>query len=144
MNKDIFSVAEFMLAAQQTVRIVPTSSPSPAEIALRLDLIAEELMEMAEACGCRMEIKTDCAANPRVDLIKLLDALTDLRYVLYGAYATYGLAHLADPAFEEVHSSNMSKVVDGQLIRNAAGKVQKPATYFPPNLKQFLPHVLPQ
>lgn len=41
--------------------------------------------------------------------------------------------------FNEVHRSNMSKInSDGSVTKNEHGKVMKPATYFKPNLKQFL------
>jgi predicted HAD superfamily Cof-like phosphohydrolase len=42
-----------------------------------------------------------------------------------------------DKAFEEVHRSNMSKLVDGKAIKNESGKVQKGPNYSPPDLEQF-------
>ena len=63
---------------------------------LRIELIREELEELTEALKTR-------------DLTEVLDALTDLQYVLDGAYLSFGLHGLKETAFSEVHRSNMSK-----------------------------------
>jgi hypothetical protein len=48
---------------------------------------------------------------------------------------------LKDKAFIEVHRSNMTKFYKSggglKCIRDDAGKIIKPSTYDPPNLKQF-------
>lgn len=41
----------------------------------------------------------------------------------------------ADPAFNRVHASNMSKLVDGKLLRRSDGKVLKPDTYKKPDMR---------
>ena len=64
-------------------------------IVLRYDLIKEELEELKEA----MENK---------DLLEVADALTDILYVTYGAGHAFGID--LDKCFEEVQSSNMSKL----------------------------------
>lgn len=93
---------------------------------LRVNLIAEELEELIDALKAR-------------DPVEVLDALTDLQYVLDGAYLQLGFAHLKQAAFEEVHRSNMSKLgADGKPIRREDGKVLKPDGWMPPNLGQFL------
>lgn len=45
---------------------------------------------------------------------------------------------LIDKAFKEVHASNMSKVVNGKVIKSPEGKILKPETYFKPDLKKIL------
>lgn len=93
---------------------------------LRLSLLKEELGELEEALKNR-------------DKTKVLDALTDLQYVLDGAYLALGFHHLKDAALEEVHRSNLSKLgEDGKPIRRADGKVLKGPNYFAPNLSQFV------
>ena len=92
----------------------------------RLDLLKEELKELEDAV----------AAGNRVEI---LDALTDLQYVLDGTYIVFGLCHLKDEAFAEVHKSNMSKLgSDGKPIYREDGKVLKGPNYQPPNLRRFL------
>jgi predicted HAD superfamily Cof-like phosphohydrolase len=92
---------------------------------LRLDLLFEELTELRTALD-------------EGDEVGVLDALTDLQYVLDGAYLSLGYYPLKGEALEEVHSSNMSKLEDGKVIRRADGKVLKGKNYRPPCLETIL------
>lgn len=92
----------------------------------RIQLIAEELSELAEALQ-------------EEDIVAVLDALTDLTYVVDGSYLTFGLGNLKLPAFREVQRSNMSKLgPDGEPIVNEAGRVVKGPDYSPPNLEPLV------
>lgn len=95
--------------------------------ALRINLLAEELDELKEALE-------------QGDLIETLDALIDLQYVLDGAFLSFGLQHVKEAAFDEVHRSNMSKLgADGKPIRREPdGKVLKGPDYFKPDIVQFI------
>lgn len=95
--------------------------------ALRINLLAEELDELKEALE-------------QGDLIETLDALIDLQYVLDGAFLSFGLQHVKETAFNEVHRSNMSKLgEDGKPIRRESdGKVLKGPDYFKPDMEQFI------
>ena len=91
---------------------------------LRYDLIKEELEELKEA----VENK---------DLLEVADALTDILYVTYGAGHAFGID--LDKCFEEVQSSNMSKLDEnGKPIYNESGKVMKSSKYFKPDLTKFI------
>ena len=91
---------------------------------LRYDLIKEELEELKVA----MENK---------DLLEVADALTDILYVTYGAGHAFGID--LDKCFEEVQSSNMSKLDENKNpIYNELGKVMKGPNYFKPNLLKFI------
>ncbi len=94
---------------------------------LRINLLAEELDELKESLE-------------QGDAVETLDALIDLQYVLDGAFLSLGMAHLKQPAFDEVHRSNMSKLgADGKPIRRESdGKVLKGPDYFRPDIAQFL------
>jgi predicted HAD superfamily Cof-like phosphohydrolase len=95
--------------------------------ALRVNLLAEEVEELKEALEDG-------------DILEVLDALTDIQYVLDGAYLSFGLQGVKEAAFEEVHRSNMSKLgEDGKPIRRESdGKVMKGPNYFKPDLAQFI------
>ena len=98
--------------------------PANKIITLRYDLIREELEELKEA----LEKK---------DIKEVADALTDILYVTYGAGHAFGID--LDKCFEEVQSSNMSKLgTDGKPIFNDKGKVMKGPNYFKPNLNKFV------
>ncbi len=94
---------------------------------LRINLLAEELDELKEALVAG-------------DIVEVLDALTDLQYVLDGAYLSFGLHDVKDAAFNEVQRSNMSKLgEDGKPIRRESdGKVLKGPNFFEPDLSQFI------
>lgn len=105
---------------------------------LRVDLIAEELCELAEALGCKIEFTWEAYDLP-TKTIAALDALTDLQYVLDGAYLSLGFAHLKDAALAEVHRSNMSKLgADGRPVLRDDGKILKGPGYSPPDLATVL------
>lgn len=72
------------------------SIPSEARCQLRVNLLQEELNELATA------IKEK-------DLVEIADALADLQYVLSGAILEFGMANKFKTLFEEVQRSNMSK-----------------------------------
>ena len=71
------------------------------------------------------------------DMVEIADALTDLLYVVYGAGHAFGID--LDDCFKEVHKSNLSKLgPDFRPIKREDGKVLKPDTFFPPDLKTVL------
>ena len=116
-------VGDFMEAFGQDVQFEPTW-PDFNTRELRLELIAEELDELSDAVADR-------------DMVQIADALTDLLYVVYGAGHTFGID--LDECFQEVHSSNMSKLgEDGRPIHREDGKVMKGPNYFEPDLEAIL------
>lgn len=57
----------------------------------------------------------------------------DLQYVVSQAAVYYNIP--ADEAFQRVHDSNMTKVIDGKCIFREDGKIMKPDTYQAPDMK---------
>ena len=116
-------VEQFMETFGQEVKTKP-EFPDNDTIALRLELIEEEVRELREAIG-------------NADMTEVADALTDILYVTYGAGHAFGIN--LDKCFEEVQASNMSKLgKDGKPIYREDGKVLKGPDFFEPNLKQFV------
>ena len=116
-------VGTFMKTFGQEVKTKPSFSTDKIN-RLRLDLIREELDELTQA----MDNK---------DLLEVADALTDILYVTYGAGHAFGIN--LDKCFQEVQSSNMSKLgEDGKPIYDDKGKVMKGPNYFKPNLNKFV------
>ena len=116
-------VGDFMEAFGQDVNIEPTW-PDFSTRELRLELIQEEVDELGEAMAQR-------------DMVGIADALTDILYVVYGTGHSYGID--LDECFQEVHSSNMSKLgEDGKPIRRDDGKILKGPNYFEPDLESIL------
>ena len=116
-------VGDFREAFGQDVYIEPTW-PDFSTRELRLELIQEEVDELGEAMEQR-------------DMVGIADALTDILYVVYGTGHSYGID--LDECFQEVHSSNMSKLgEDGKPIRRDDGKILKGPNYFEPDLESIL------
>ena len=116
-------VKKFMQTFGQEIK-TKASFPSEKIVSLRVDLINEELSELRQAVQ-------------KKDIKEVADALTDILYVTYGAGHAFGIN--LDKCFEEVQSSNMSKLgSDGKPIYNENGKVMKGPDYFKPNLGKFV------
>lgn len=117
-------VVAFHYATKSPVVLTPTTM-APDRVRLRKRLRDEEAVtELDEA------FEED-------DPIKLLDAIVDSIYILLGTAAEAGITpKMVDEAWQEVHSSNMSKCdpVTGLAIHREDGKILKPASYHPPDL----------
>ncbi len=121
MTKSIELVREFHDAFNQPDASEPHIDDDKTNN-LRISLLHEELCELEEALIAR-------------DPVAVLDALTDLQYVLDGAYLQFGFADYKETALAEVHRSNMSKLDEnGEPIYRADGKILKGPNYSPPNL----------
>ena len=116
-------VGDFMQAFSQEVLYEPIL-PDFNLAALRLDLIEEEVQELRDGLA-------------KGSMLEIADALTDILYVVYGAGHAFGID--LDECFDEVHSSNMTKLgEDGRPMYRDDGKVMKGPNYREPDLRQFV------
>src|SRR6056300_869114 len=111
-------VRKFMDACEQ-----PSDQGWGEQAALYMDLITEEYKETLDAYN-------------KGDLVEVADGLADMVWVIMGLANTLSIPF--DDVWREVKNSNMSKCVDGKVIKNEAGKVMKPDTYFPPNIAKII------
>ena len=117
------SVKKFMETFGQEIK-EKAEFPNKKITDLRYDLIREELDELKDAIE-------------KKNIKEVADALTDILYVTYGAGHAFGID--LDKCFQEVQSSNMSKLgLDGKPIYNDKGKVMKGPNYFKPDLTKFV------
>lgn len=124
MNPILTALTEFNRAFE--IPRLETPGLGPVELAeLRIRLLEEEVREYAEAVRAG-------------DLVEILDALGDIAYILAGTVLNHGMQHVFDDAFDEIHASNMAKLVDGKVLRREDGKVMKPDGWQPPNLAALL------
>lgn len=94
---------------------------------LYLKLIEEEFLELKEAYKNK-------------DIVEIADACADLKWVIEGLEITLNIPN--QKVWDEVANSNMSKVgPSGKIEKREDGKVLKPSTYFPPNIKQFFGNI---
>ena len=115
-------VRAFHRAFEQRVGETP-QLPGNEERTLRIKLLEEEFIEYM-------------SAEHDNNLVEIADALADIIYIACGTAVSYGIP--LDDVFEEVHASNMAKLVDGKVIRRADGKIQKPEGWEPPDIERIL------
>ena len=127
LSDAVEAVRRFMRAGEQTVRDNGEYPELGAfvgdEEKLRLDMLLEEVEELRDGCV-------------KGDLTEIADALADIIYVAIGTAIFHGipLARI----FDEVHRSNIAKIVDGKVLRNKDGKVIKPAGWKAPDVEGIL------
>ena len=124
MNPIVASLLEFNQAFDIPKLDSPDIGPEDM-IELRIKLLREEVEEYAEAARAG-------------DMVEILDALADIGYILAGTIINHGMQHIYDDAFNEVHRSNIAKLVNGKVLRREDRKVMKPEGWTPPQLAQFL------
>lgn len=121
-------VKEFMTTFGQNC---PSKSEIPDENTriLRVKLLLEEVLELAESSGIDICVKNvdhlstnfvksgdiQIIANQKpVSIVGIADAIADISYVNYGAANAYGID--IEPIEQEVHSSNMTKLFSSSEI----------------------------
>lgn len=115
---------------------LPLNPNTYEDLVLRNTLFAEEVNEFwTEAATAAASMRAGQPVDPVVKA-NLLKEMVDVLYIVYGTAATFGLP--IDTAFNRVHASNMSKLVDGKPMKRADGKVLKGPNYAAPNLTDLV------
>lgn len=119
-------VKRFQEAVSAPMPVVPTLLPKE-RFTLRHKLLQEEVDELQE--GYENE-----------SMIQVADACGDILYILLGTVLEFGFADRFIKIFDEIQSSNMSKVdpETGKVIYREDGKVMKPEHYRKPNLELIM------
>ncbi|MDR5589642.1 nucleoside triphosphate pyrophosphohydrolase family protein [Christiangramia sp. SM2212] len=126
MKKRIAAVKEFHSAFGLGIEEKPIADLGNAKNLLRFNLMKEENEEYLEAAN-------------NDDLTEVADALGDMLYILCGTIIEHGMQHKIEEVFDEIQSSNMSKLgADGKPIYREDGKVLKGPNYFKPNIGKIL------
>jgi len=110
--------------------------PTIEEKIFRIRLLCEEFQEVIQELGFKTEIILEPYHNTII-FPKLAKELADLLVVVYGTAAALGIN--IDDVFNEVHSSNMTKVdKDGNPVYREDGKVMKTDRYIEPDIRSVL------
>lgn len=120
MTNPFDAVKQFMVACDQ-----PIDGSNEAQHDLYVRLVEEEIKEFHDGINNK-------------DDVEIIDAISDSIWVLIGYAHSRGWD--IEGAFNEVARSNMSKVdaETGKVLKREDGKVQKPASYSPPELSPFV------
>ena len=134
MNDYEKKVAQFHNAFGQTVGEPVT----PELLALRKDLIAEEVRELFEEIDKSIALLRQNQIVPKEIYLNMLKEMADVQYVLSGMAVTFGMP--LQKVFDRVHETNMSKLGrDGKPLMRADGKILKGPDYHPPTLDDLIP-----
>ena len=126
MQNQLKSVKIFHEAFGVKISNKPTLELSKDILKLRHSLMQEENNEYLKAVE-------------ENNLIEVADALGDMLYILCGTILTHGFQNLIEDIFDEIQSSNMSKLGDdGKPIHRNDGKVLKGPNYKKPNIKKII------
>jgi predicted HAD superfamily Cof-like phosphohydrolase len=114
-------VADFMRAGKHDVHA--ELQPFNQQAMMYFDLVREEYYELY------------CAIK-NMDIVETADACADLIWVIEGLCHSLGIP--LQKVWDEVNRSNMSKLIEGNLVKREDGKILKPDTYSPPDIKSIL------
>lgn len=148
MKEFIKKVADFNSVASKNLSIqkIDFSTKENIEksvslIEMRTRIMTEEVEEMFDAVYCVVHSELEDGVSPsREDIIdaktQILDSVVDQMYVLLGTIEMMGMSDIFEESFEEVHRSNMTKIVDPEY--RSDGKLLKGKHYSPPDLKSII------
>lgn len=149
MDKIQKNVRDFMLAAGQKVQESPSTVDQDVAM-LRVKLLLEEVLELAEASGVSVIISNNREDGKPISIDDVIflsmgvcderlpdiaDAIADISYVNYGAALAYGVD--MEPIEQFVQDANMAKFSEGSYKRED-GKWMKPPDWTGPekNIKE--------
>jgi len=143
-NRDFHDVMGIETASSP--RAIPAK-----DVPVVIELIREEFIdELIPALGAHVVFTSDgkfewIDTDGEPNVVEIYDALIDILYVVYGALNRAGMD--AEPGYDEVQGSNMSKLgEDGKAIIAGPndpdgvfeGRVKKGPNYYKPNLARVL------
>lgn len=124
-----------VLECHQAMDLAINEPYSVPLLELRQKLLNEELEELnVEFANLINEIKTT-GKTTIPSRARMMKELADLQYVLSGMVVALGIP--MEETFGRVHKSNMSKLVDGKVLKRADGKFLKGPNYQPPFLEDI-------
>lgn len=163
------NIKNFMQAFQQECPETPTI-PNEKVRVLRVKLILEELLELAEASGVSILVDGNKVKEENIlvesngelpNLLEIMDAIGDIDVVNTGAATAYGVD--LEPIHLNIQESNMSKIWDNKdldtlsdkssyiihdlgdgtsVVKRADGKVVKSPSYKAANMEAVLRKLL--
>lgn len=95
-------------------------------------MLEEELNELYFAVFPTALLGARNTDRVNTDRVEVADALADIIYVCMGTMAKLGIDY--ERVMNEVCLSNESKYIDGKLIKNEQGKIQKGPNFRKPDL----------
>jgi len=138
-------IRDFHKKFGEPISAEPTLLPENM-LRLRAQLILEEALELVAALGHRARVGcedgepvTRLFAEHDPDLVKVVDALRALEYVMGGIEVALGLQEASEETFLAVHEANMAKTPTAP----GGTKPVKPEGWRPPDIRRILQKLYP-
>lgn len=126
---------EQVLECHQVMELAISEDYNISLLKLRQKLLNEELAELnVEINALINELEKNGETTP-FTRAKMIKELADLQYVLSGMVVAFNIP--LTEVFKRVHKSNMSKLVNGKVLKREDGKFLKGPNYQPPFLEDI-------
>lgn len=102
---------------------------------LRQRLLREEMDELDVEINTLVEELEKNGETSTATRARMMKELSDLQYVLSGMVVAFGIP--MQEVFHRTHQSNMSKLVNGKVLKREDGKFLKGPNYKPPFLEDI-------
>lgn len=125
-----------VLECHQAMELDINSPYSVPLLQLRERLLNEELEELKVEIHSLVEELQTRGKTSSETKARMFKELADLQYVLSGMVVALGIP--MEEVFDRVHKSNMSKLVNGKVLKREDGKFLKGPNYKPPFLDDLV------
>lgn len=124
-----------VLECHKAMELAVNEPYSVSLLKLRQKLLREEMDELDAEINTLIDELEKTGATEKNTRARMMKELSDLQYVLSGMVVSFGIP--MQEVFRRTHESNMSKLVNGKVLKREDGKFLKGPNYKPPFLEDI-------
>ena len=124
-----------VLECHKAMELAVNEPYSVSLLKLRQKLLREQMDELDAEINTLIDELEKTGATEKNTRARMMKELSDLQYVLSGMVVSFGIP--MQEVFRRTHESNMSKLVNGKVLKREDGKFLKGPNYKPPFLEDI-------
>ncbi len=124
-----------VLECHKAMELAVNEPYSVSLLKLRQKLLREEMDELDAEINTLIDELEKTGTTEKNTRARMMKELSDLQYVLSGMVVSFGIP--MQEVFRRTHESNMSKLVNGKVLKREDGKFLKGPNYKPPFLEDI-------
>ena len=124
-----------VLECHEAMELAVNEPYSVSLLKLRQKLLREEMDELDVEINTLIDELEKTGTTEKNTRARMMKELSDLQYVLSGMVVSFGIP--MQEVFRRTHESNMSKLVNGKVLKREDGKFLKGPNYKPPFLEDI-------
>lgn len=124
-----------VLECHKAMELAVNEPYSVSLLKLRQKLLREEMDELDVEINTLIDELEKTGTTEKNTRARMMKELSDLQYVLSGMVVSFGIP--MQEVFRRTHESNMSKLVNGKVLKREDGKFLKGPNYKPPFLEDI-------